>query len=74
MSNEHTDDGAECARLYQELFTKAQRDFLDGEDAKAPRWDLNPPQREEYDAALPYMLALSKYADRAMAAKARVKR
>lgn len=63
------DDAAVCARLYQELFTKAQRDFLDGPDAKAPRWDLDPPQREEFDAPLPYMLALSKYADQAMAAK-----
>lgn len=64
------EDGAECARLYQELLTEAQRAFLDGPDRRSPRWDLDPPQREEYNAPLPYMLAVARYADRAMAARA----
>jgi hypothetical protein len=58
----------ELKRLYQELLTDAQRDALDL-DVKNPRWDLDPPQREEYSSDYGYTVGLGEYADRLIAAK-----
>lgn len=63
------DDAAECERLEPLLLTPAQLRFLNYE--KVPRWNLNPPQREEYDTPRNYVLALGRYADKAMEAEAR---
>jgi hypothetical protein len=57
------DDARECERLEIELLSEAQRRFLDNE--RRPRWELNPPQREEYDTPRNYVLALGRYADAA---------
>jgi hypothetical protein len=38
-------------------------------DANSPRWDLDPPQREEFDDELSYLIGLRDYADRLIAAK-----
>lgn len=64
---EAMDDCAECERLERELLTPAQRQILDPKNP--PRWDLNPPMREEYDSPRAYVLGLGRYADRVMAAK-----
>lgn len=55
------DDANECQRLESELLTLSQRTLLDNE--RAPRWELNPPQREEYATPHDYVLALGRYAD-----------
>ncbi len=60
-------DGLECAQLEFQLLTRDQRDFLRRE--RAPRWDLDPPQREEFTDARAYMLALGSYAHRCIMAK-----
>ena len=39
-------------------------------DERSPRWDLNPPQREEYDCDYGYALGLRQYADRLIASNA----
>lgn len=57
------DDANECARLELELLTTQQQEFLNSE--RCPRWELNPPQREEYDTPRNYILALGRYADAA---------
>lgn len=57
------DDANECERLEKELLTVEQKRFLDNE--RFPRWELNPPQREEYDTPRNYVLALGRYADAA---------
>jgi hypothetical protein len=50
-------------QLYNDLLTAKQRNILDADDA-APRWDLEPPQREEFLTDRDYVLALGRYADR----------
>jgi hypothetical protein len=44
-------------------FTSDQEKVL-AEDDRSPRWDLNPPQREEYDNDHSYAMGLRDYADR----------
>lgn len=63
------DDANECERLEAVLLTPAQLRYLNYETR--PRWELNPPQREEYDTPRNYILALGVYADKAMDANAR---
>ena len=48
-------------------FTLAQGAALDS-DNPSPRWDLHPPQREEYDDDRAYAIGLRDYADRLIAA------
>ena len=60
------EDSQECERLEFELLTTEQRTFLNAE--QHPRWDLSPPQREEWNTPRDYVLALGAYADRARAA------
>lgn len=57
------EDSQECARLEMELLTAEQREFLDNETQ--PRWDLDPPQREDWVTPRDYILALGRYADAA---------
>lgn len=59
------EDAVECQRLELELLTIEQVRFLNTETQ--PRWDLDPPQREEYVHPKDYVLALKAYAERAMA-------
>lgn len=61
------DDARECERLEAVLLTPAQLRYLNYE--QRPRWELNPPQREEYDTPRNYVLALGGYADRAIEAE-----
>lgn len=63
------DDANECERLEPLLLTPAQLRYLNYE--RQPRWNLNPPQREEYDTPRNYVLALGRYADECIAAEAR---
>lgn len=51
-------------------FTPQQEAALKA-DTESPRWDLNPPQREDYDTDYTYGLALRQYADRLIAANAK---
>jgi hypothetical protein len=60
------DDANECERLEAVLLTGAQLRYLNYE--RRPRWEMNPPQREEYDTPRNYILALGRYADAAMEA------
>ena len=61
------DDANECERLEALLLTSAQLRYLNYE--RGPRWELNPPQREEYDTPRNYVLALGRYADAAIEAE-----
>lgn len=44
------------------ILTSAQLEYIHNETK--PRWDLDPPQREEYENDYYYMIALGQYADR----------
>jgi hypothetical protein len=48
-------------------FTLAQEAALNSDD-RSPRWDLHPPQREEYDDDRAFAIGLRDYADRLIAA------
>ncbi len=61
------DDAEECNFLYAELLTPAQKKAMD-RDMASPRWDLDPPMREEFLSPVPYILAMARYADRLIAA------
>ncbi len=58
--------------MFSVEFTSDQEVVL-AEDDRSPRWDLNPPQREEYDDDRSYAVGLRNYADRLIAAKMRIK-
>ncbi len=58
-------DWHECDRLTRERLTAAQRAALD----QRPHWDLEPPQREEYDTPRAYVDALRQYADRVISGR-----
>ena len=62
-------DAEECDALIAAL-PEALRHRLEQEqqDVVAPRWDLDPPQREEYAGAEAYVDALALYAARAVEA------
>ena len=53
-------DFEHCERLIAICLTKSQKDVLKDH----PRWDCNPPQRENYEDAASYVTALGDYADR----------
>ena len=55
------------AVIFGVRFTLAQEAAL-AADSRAPRWDLYPPQREEYDDDHAYALGLREYCDRLIAA------
>lgn len=57
-----------CRLVFGVRFTAAQDAALDA-DERSPRWDLEPPQREEYMDDTGYALALRRYADRLIAAR-----
>lgn len=62
-------DAGECARLELVLLTDTERAYLEEEQRSgSPQWDLDPPQRDDYDTPPQYVLALKKYAQRAMVA------
>ncbi len=63
-------DFAECERLENLLLTSRQRAYYAREPEPAPRWDLDPPMREEYDSPKDYVLAMGRYADRCLQAEA----
>ena len=51
-------------------FSAAQNAAL-AADERSPRWDLHPPQREEYDCDYGYALGLRQYADRLIVSNAK---
>jgi len=53
--------------LFGVEFSVAQNSALKADD-RSPRWDLNPPQREEYDDDHAYALGLRDYCDRLITA------
>ena len=59
-------DGHRRSMIFGVEFSAEQNAAL-ADDEKSPRWDLNPPQREEYDSDRWYALALRQYADRLIA-------
>ena len=56
-------------KMFGVSFTATQMAALEADKA-APRWDLNPPQRENHDNDIQYAFALRGYADRLAASKA----
>lgn len=56
----NTVDGQYLNGVY---FSREQIDAIK-RDVENPRWDLNPPQREEYESDKDYLLELRAYADR----------
>lgn len=58
------DDAAQCLVLERVLLSERQRTVL----RQPPRWDLNPPQREEYDSPKAYVRGLRAYAERVLEA------
>jgi hypothetical protein len=55
------------AVIFGVRFTLAQEAAL-AADSRSPRWDLHPPQREEYDDDHAYAVGLRDYCDRLIAA------
>ena len=55
------------SRVFGVCFSAAQNAAL-AADEHDPRWDLNTPQREEYDDDYAYALGLRDYADRLIVA------
>ena len=60
-------DPARLAMLEATYLTSDQRRYLDAESrSEKVRWDLDPPQREEFDSDVDYMRALGAYAERCL--------
>lgn len=67
MNDAGVEDARECARLEPLLLTREEREYLDSElRSRSPRWDLDPPQREEHNTPAQYVLALKRYAQRCL--------
>lgn len=70
-------DGEECERLEKLLLSKEQLRVVNNEGyerekgERSPRWDLDPPQRENYESPIRYILALRDYANRVLASEPR---
>lgn len=63
-------DSRSLGELERETLSAKQRAYLDAESKSGRvRWDLEPPQREEYDSDVSYMLGLGRYADRCLMAQ-----
>lgn len=58
-------DFDECERLIREYLNSAERRAL-----RIVRWDLDPPQREDYTSPLGYALGCRAYARRVLAGRA----
>ena len=58
--------------LFDVNFTDEQWDAIENDD-KCPRWDLDPPQREDYMDDHIYAIGLRSYADRLIQSKIEVK-
>lgn len=59
--------GNELESLKRAILTKKEREILGRSN---PRWDLDPPQREEYETDAAYVAALKAYANRVRASDA----
>lgn len=55
-------------KLEARILTKRHLEILRKDD-RYPRWDLDPPQREEYNDPVSYMKGLAEYADRIAASE-----
>lgn len=67
MTAEDVPDWVLCERLIRSTLSVEQSRVIDG----PPVWDLEPPQREEFDSPEQYVRALGDYANRVLAVRCR---